>query len=96
MRAKLDENVPVEAAELLRAAGWDCETIYDEGLAGADDPKVAAVICGFSNTHTMFAPTPGEKGSAACTERASVLIRASNEGFCGATSNGCRTRLIAK
>jgi predicted nuclease of predicted toxin-antitoxin system len=43
MRAKVDENVPVEAAELLRAAGWDCETIYDEGLAGAADPKVAAV-----------------------------------------------------
>jgi predicted nuclease of predicted toxin-antitoxin system len=43
MRAKLDGNVPVEAAGLLRAAGWDCETIYDEGLAGADDPKVAAV-----------------------------------------------------
>jgi predicted nuclease of predicted toxin-antitoxin system len=42
MRAKLDENLPVEAAELLRAAGWECDTIYDEGLAAADDSKVAA------------------------------------------------------
>jgi predicted nuclease of predicted toxin-antitoxin system len=42
MRAKLDENLPVEAAELLRTAGWECETVYDEGLAGADDPIVAA------------------------------------------------------
>jgi predicted nuclease of predicted toxin-antitoxin system len=42
MRAKLDENLPVEAAELLRTAGWECDTVYDEGLAGADDPKVAA------------------------------------------------------
>jgi predicted nuclease of predicted toxin-antitoxin system len=42
MRAKLDENLPVEAAELLRTAGWECDTIYDEGLAGADDPNVAA------------------------------------------------------
>ena len=42
MRAKLDENVPIEAAELLRAAGWGCDTVYDEGLAGADDPIVAA------------------------------------------------------
>jgi uncharacterized protein DUF5615 len=42
MRAKLDENVPIEAAELLRAAGWNCETVYDEGLAGADDPEVGA------------------------------------------------------
>jgi predicted nuclease of predicted toxin-antitoxin system len=43
MRAKLDENMPVEAAELLRAASWNCETIYDEGLGGARDSKVAAV-----------------------------------------------------
>jgi predicted nuclease of predicted toxin-antitoxin system len=42
MRAKLDENLPVEAAELLRTAGWECDSVYDEGLAGADDPDVAA------------------------------------------------------
>ena len=42
MRAKLDENLPVEAAEFLRAAGWECDTVYDEGLAGVDDSKVAA------------------------------------------------------
>lgn len=40
MRAKLDENLPVEAAELLRAAGWVCDTVHDEGLGGADDAKV--------------------------------------------------------
>jgi predicted nuclease of predicted toxin-antitoxin system len=42
MRAKLDENLPVEAADLLRKAGWECDTVYDEGLAGADDPELAA------------------------------------------------------
>ena len=42
MRAKLDENLPVEAVELLRAAGWECDTVYDEGLAGGEDPKVAS------------------------------------------------------
>ena len=42
MRAKLDENLPVEAAELLRTAGWECDSVYDEGLAGANDPEVAA------------------------------------------------------
>jgi predicted nuclease of predicted toxin-antitoxin system len=42
MRAKLDENLPVEAAELLRTAGWECDLVYDEGLAGADDPEGAA------------------------------------------------------
>ncbi len=42
MRAKLDENLPIEAAELLHAAGWECDTVHDEGLAGGDDPNVAA------------------------------------------------------
>jgi len=42
MRAKLDENLPVEAAELLRKAGRECDTVDEEGLAGADDPTVAA------------------------------------------------------
>jgi predicted nuclease of predicted toxin-antitoxin system len=42
MRAKLDENLPVEAAELLRTAGWECDSVDEEGLAGADDPIVAA------------------------------------------------------
>ena len=43
MRAKLDENLPVEASELLRSAGWDCDTVRDEGLGGAEDPRVGAV-----------------------------------------------------
>jgi predicted nuclease of predicted toxin-antitoxin system len=42
MRAKLDENVPIEAADLLRAADWECDTVYEEGLTGAGDPEVAA------------------------------------------------------
>jgi predicted nuclease of predicted toxin-antitoxin system len=42
MRAKLDENLPIEAAELLRTAGWECDSVHDEGLAGAGDPEVAA------------------------------------------------------
>jgi len=42
MRAKLDENLPREAAELLHAAHWDCDTVHDEGLGGAEDPRVGA------------------------------------------------------
>ena len=42
MRAKLDENLPGEAAELLRTAGWNCDTVRDEGLGGAEDLKVGA------------------------------------------------------
>lgn len=40
MRAKLDENMPVEAAELLLAAGWACDTVHDEGLGGAADVQI--------------------------------------------------------
>jgi len=43
MRAKLDENMPTEAIGLLAAAGWDCSTVFDEGLSGAEDPRVSEV-----------------------------------------------------
>lgn len=42
MRAKLDENLPIEVAGLLRTAGWECDTVHDEDLAGADDRAIAA------------------------------------------------------
>jgi predicted nuclease of predicted toxin-antitoxin system len=40
MRGKIDENMPTEAAGLLRQAGWECETVYDEALGGAEDPQL--------------------------------------------------------
>lgn len=43
MRAKLDESMPNEAAGALRTAGWECDTVHDEGLSGADDARVASV-----------------------------------------------------
>lgn len=42
MRSKIDENLPVGAAALLRAAGWDCSTVYDEALSGAEDARISA------------------------------------------------------
>lgn len=42
MRAKLDESLPSEAAEALRKAGWECDTVHDKGLGGADDARVAS------------------------------------------------------
>jgi predicted nuclease of predicted toxin-antitoxin system len=42
VRAKLDENIPVEGTELLRAAGWACDTVPGEGLGGEEDAKIAA------------------------------------------------------
>ena len=34
MKFKIDENLPVEAAELLRDAGHDAHTVGEESLTG--------------------------------------------------------------
>lgn len=41
MRCKIDENLPVDAAELVRAAGHECHTVFDEALAGAPDTQLS-------------------------------------------------------
>jgi predicted nuclease of predicted toxin-antitoxin system len=40
VRLKLDENLPVSAAALLRARGFEVDTVHDEGLAGRSDEVV--------------------------------------------------------
>ena len=40
-RFKLDENLPAEFVPLLTAAGFDACTSLDQGLAGADDQRIA-------------------------------------------------------
>jgi predicted nuclease of predicted toxin-antitoxin system len=40
VKIKLDENLPVELAEDLRALDYDVDTVADEGLRGAADPIV--------------------------------------------------------
>ena len=42
MRFKVDENLPAEVAESLRASGHVADTVEDEGLRGAPDEKVVA------------------------------------------------------
>ena len=42
MRFKLDENLPVELADLFREAGHDAVTVLDQGLGGARDPDLAS------------------------------------------------------
>jgi predicted nuclease of predicted toxin-antitoxin system len=44
VKFKIDENLPVEAAMILREAGFDVETIWDETLSGAADDIVAARV----------------------------------------------------
>jgi predicted nuclease of predicted toxin-antitoxin system len=41
MRFKVDENLPIEVADLLQSAGFDAETAVAEQLAGTSDPTVA-------------------------------------------------------
>jgi predicted nuclease of predicted toxin-antitoxin system len=40
VRFKLDENLPRDAAALLRDAGHDVETVLDEQLGGRPDPDI--------------------------------------------------------
>ncbi|MBN8729123.1 MAG: DUF5615 family PIN-like protein [Acidobacteria bacterium] len=42
MKCKIDENLPQEVAEILRAAGNDAETVAEERMSGSDDSSVAA------------------------------------------------------
>jgi predicted nuclease of predicted toxin-antitoxin system len=43
MRFKTDENVPLEAVDLLRAAGHDAFSVFDQSLAGQPDDRIASV-----------------------------------------------------
>ncbi len=40
MKIKLDENLPIRLASRLSKLGHDVHTVEDEGLSGADDPRV--------------------------------------------------------
>ena len=44
MRFKVDENLPTEAAEALRAAGHDAPTVLDQGAGGMPDFDLAALV----------------------------------------------------
>ncbi len=43
MRFKIDENLPTEAADLLRGAGYDAMTVYEQSLVGGADPRLAEI-----------------------------------------------------
>ena len=44
MKFKIDENLPREIADDLRAGGHDAETVADEALAGASDSTILARV----------------------------------------------------
>ncbi len=43
MKFKADENLPVEAADLLRKAGYDAVTVAEQRLQGSPDSIIASV-----------------------------------------------------
>lgn len=44
MKFKIDENLPDEAAGLLRDAGYEAHTVKDENLSGSADPRIALTV----------------------------------------------------
>ena len=43
MKFKIDENLPVELAEILNTEGYDASTIYWQNMGGEPDTNVASV-----------------------------------------------------
>lgn len=43
MLFKIDENLPIEVAELLAQTGHDAKTVIDQRLQGAEDPVLLGV-----------------------------------------------------
>ncbi len=43
MKFKIDENLPVEVANLLKKEGYDTATVYDQNLVGKADSTIASV-----------------------------------------------------
>lgn len=43
MRFKVDENLPIEVADLLRQVGYDAVTALEQHLGGASDSDIASL-----------------------------------------------------
>ena len=43
MQFKIDENLPIDAASLIRSHGFDCLSVYDEELTGCPDSELIDV-----------------------------------------------------
>jgi predicted nuclease of predicted toxin-antitoxin system len=42
LKLKIDENLPADCAVILRDAGFEADTVFDERLVGADDSVIAS------------------------------------------------------
>ena len=43
MKFKIDENLPLEIADLLQYKGYEAKTVFDQALNGKIDKKIASV-----------------------------------------------------
>jgi predicted nuclease of predicted toxin-antitoxin system len=43
MKFKIDENLPIEVAELLRQTGYDATTVLEQDLGGSADTYLASL-----------------------------------------------------
>jgi predicted nuclease of predicted toxin-antitoxin system len=43
MKFKIDENLPVEIADLLKREGYDALTVSDQNLSGIADPEIISI-----------------------------------------------------
>lgn len=43
MKFKIDENLPVEAADILQQAGHETDTVHSEGITGTDDLNISRI-----------------------------------------------------
>ncbi len=43
MKFKIDENLPIDIAALLNAAGHSAITVFDQDIGGSTDPKTVSV-----------------------------------------------------
>lgn len=43
MQFKVDENIPLEAVDLLRSVGHDATSVFDQSLSGRPDSRIAFV-----------------------------------------------------
>jgi len=43
MKFKIDENLPIDVANVLATAGHDTESVYSEGLEGVPDRQLITI-----------------------------------------------------
>jgi len=43
MKFKIDENLPVDIADILQQAGYEAGTVHSEGITGADDLSISKI-----------------------------------------------------